>query len=207
MAELNIPLDENQVSKLGLLDVVRLNGVMVTARDAAHKFLVDSFIDSGPGPADKALYDKVKGLLAGGAVYHCGPVVAKENGRWRVLAAGPTTSTREEPYEHKIIGHFGVRAVVGKGGMGPKTLEALRKHKAVYLHAVGGAATLIADSIVEVVDVLLEDLGTPEAMWVIRVKDFPAVVTMDSQGRSVHEKVLSESGGNLRKLLGLKGGA
>ncbi len=205
MADLNIPLSEEQVSRLGLLDVVRLNGVIVTARDAAHKFLVDSFIDSKPKAPELALYDKLKGLLRDGAVYHCGPVVAREDGRYRFLAAGPTTSTREEPYEHKIISHFGVRAVIGKGGMGRKTMDALKKHKAVYLHAVGGAATLIADSVVEVLDVLKQDLGAPEAMWVIRVKDFPAVVTMDSHGRSVHEKVLADSSGNLNRLIGRAG--
>lgn len=201
MVDLRLPLTDAQVMELKLLDVVKLDGIIVTARDAAHKFLVDSFIDSKPGPGDAELYGKVSKLLRGGAIYHCGPVAAKEGGRWRFLAAGPTTSTREEPYEHKIISHFGVKAVIGKGGMGKLTLDALGRHKAVYLHAVGGAATFIADSVVEVVDVLKQDLGTPEAMWVAKVAGFRAVVTMDAHGNSVHERVLASSRKKLESLL------
>lgn len=170
-------------------DVVKISGVMITARDAGHKFLVEHFIDRSPAPEEAALYEKLSGILKGGIIYHCGPVVAKENDTWRFVSAGPTTSIREEPYEYKIIEKFGVRGIVGKGGMGAKTLEACQKHKAVYLHAVGGAASLIADSVVEVLDVHKLEFGIPEAFWVIRVKEFDAVVTMDSHGKSLHSEV------------------
>ena len=109
------------------------------------------------------------------------------------MAAGPTTSIREEPYEHRVIGEMGLRAVIGKGGMGEKTLAACREHGAVYLHAVGGAATLIAQRVREVEDVYKTEFGLPEAFWRIRVEDFQCVVTMDSHGSSLHKKVKEES--------------
>ena len=123
-------------------------------------------------------------------------------GRWHFNAAGPTTSIREEPYEAYVIEHFGLRAVIGKGGMGPKTLAACQEHGAVYLHAVGGAATLIASSVKEVLTVFKrEEFGVPEAFWVIRVEGFPAVVTMDSHGQSLHEKMLAASAPRLAALI------
>jgi len=167
---------------------------MVTARDAAHKFLIEHFIERDPAPEEKDLYDKLSGILKGGMIYHCGPIVAEENGKYRFVAAGPTTSTREEPYEARVIEKFGVRGIIGKGGMGEGTLQACNKFKAVYLHAVGGAASLIADSVEEVLDVYLKDeIGVPEAFWVIKVKDFDAVVTMDSHGSSLHKTVENTS--------------
>jgi fumarate hydratase class I len=126
-------------------------------------------------------------------------------GRWRFNAAGPTTSIREEPYEADVIAHFGVRAVIGKGGMGPKTLAACRQHGAVYLHAVGGAATLIAETVKEVLAVYKrEELGVPEAFWVIRVEGFPAVVTMDAHGASLHEQMQAASAQKLAELMGAR---
>jgi fumarate hydratase class I len=167
---------------------------MVTARDAAHKFLIEHFINKEPAPEEKDLYDKLSNILNGGMIYHCGPVVGEDNGKYRFVAAGPTTSTREEPYEARVIEKFGVRGIIGKGGMGDQTLAACGKFKAVYLHAVGGAASLIANSVEEVLDVYLKDeLGVPEAFWVIKVKDFDAVVTMDSHGNSLHKTVESKS--------------
>ena len=138
-------------------------------------------------------------------IYHCGPVVSQDaTGRWRFVAAGPTTSIREEPYEADVIAHFGVRAVIGKGGMGPKTLAACREHGAVYLHAVGGAATLIASSVKEVLTVFKKDeFGVPEAFWVVRVEGFPAVVTMDAHGQSLHETMFE---GSRRKIGGCGSG-
>jgi fumarate hydratase class I len=163
---------------------------MVTARDAAHKFLIEHFIEKEAAPEEKDLYDKLCKILDGGMIYHCGPVVAEENGKYRFVAAGPTTSTREEPYESRVIEKFGVRGIIGKGGMGDQTLAACGKFKSVYLHAVGGAASLIANSVEEVLDVYLKDeLGVPEAFWVLKVKDFDAVVTMDSHGNSLHKTV------------------
>ncbi|MGH9940038.1 MAG: fumarate hydratase C-terminal domain-containing protein, partial [Blastocatellia bacterium] len=133
-------------------------------------------------------------------LYHCGPVVMKENGSYRMTAAGPTTSIREEPYEHEVIRRYGVRAVMGKGGMGPKTLAALKEHGAVYLNAIGGAAQYYAKCIDEVVDVNLLEFGIPEAMWRLRVTDFPAIVTMDAHGNSLHADVEKASAVVLAKL-------
>jgi fumarate hydratase class I len=194
LTKLEIPINAEQISALKTGDVVKISGVMVTARDAAHKFLIEHFIEKDPAPEEKDLYDKLSNILNGGMIYHCGPVVAEENGKYRFVAAGPTTSTREEPYESRVIEKFGVRGIIGKGGMGEQTLAACGKFKAVYLHAVGGAASLIANSVEEVLDVYLKDeLGVPEAFWVIKVKDFDAVVTMDSHGNSLHKTVENTS--------------
>jgi fumarate hydratase class I len=179
------PLDDAQIRSLRVGDVVLINGEMVTGRDAVHHYLMhhDSPLD-----------------LRGAILYHCGPVVLKQNGGYRMTAAGPTTSIREEPYEHEIIRRFGVRAVMGKGGMGAKTLAALAEHGAVYLNAIGGAAQFYARCITEVLGVELLELGTPEAMWRIRVKDFPAIVTMDAHGNSLHADVEKASGTLLARL-------
>ena len=138
--------------------------------------------------------------LHGAVLYHCGPVVAKEGSGWRVTAAGPTTSIREEPYQADIIGRYGVRAVVGKGGMGAKTLAALKRHGAVYLNAIGGAAQFYARTITSVDGVSLLEFGTPEAMWHLTVKDFPAIVTMDAHGNSLHKEIEEDSGRHLEAL-------
>jgi fumarate hydratase class I len=169
---------------------------MVTGRDAAHKYMIDTFIRSDEVPeSEQALYEELKRLLEGSLIYHCGPVVRQlEDGSWEFVAAGPTTSIREEPYEAEVIAHFGLRGVIGKGGMGAKTLQACREHGAAYFHAVGGAASLIANAVKEVVAVYKKDeFGVPEAFWVIRVEDFPLVVTMDTHGRSIHDEVETNS--------------
>jgi fumarate hydratase class I len=139
-------------------------------------------------------------------IYHCGPVVLKADGGHRVVAAGPTTSIREEPYQADVIERFGVKAVIGKGGMGAKTLEACRKHGCVYLHAIGGAAQIYARCIEGVDGVYLEEFGSPEAVWQLRVKDFPAVVTMDAHGRSLHQEVSDVSKERLQAALVGSGG-
>ncbi|MGC8780166.1 MAG: FumA C-terminus/TtdB family hydratase beta subunit [Anaerolineae bacterium] len=201
--DLTIPISEAAVRSLHIGDQVRLYGTVITARDAAHKYIVDNFIRPPAIPeGERALHDELRRLWQGGVIYHCGPVVSRdETGRWRFVAAGPTTSIREEPYEADVIAHFGVRAVIGKGGMGPKTLAACREHGAVYLHAVGGAATLIASSVKEVLAVFKkEEFGVPEAFWVVRVEGFPAVVTMDAHGQSLHEKMYQESAQKLAEL-------
>ncbi len=202
--DLQIPISEDAVRALRVGDQVRLYGPVVLARDAAHKFIMENFIKAPAVPgAEQALHAELKRLWAGGVMYHCGPVVSKdEAGRWHFVSAGPTTSIREEPYEADVIAHFGLRGIIGKGGMGPKTLAACREHGCVYLHAVGGAATLIAASVVEVPAVYKkEELGVPEAMWVIRVDGFPAVVTMDAHGNSLHERIAAESGERLAELI------
>lgn len=189
---LHLPIDEAAARSLRIGDQVLLSGVLVTARDVAHKYMVESFPDW------------LDPLLRGSVIYHCGPVVKREGTGWTIVAAGPTTSIREEPYEDKVIARYGVRGVLGKGGMGARTGAALREHGAVYLHAVGGAATLIAQYIEEVVAVhKVEEFGTPEAFWVLRVKDFPVVVTMDSHGGSLHETVRAASDVERRRLIGL----
>lgn len=204
MIELQTPISEEQIRSLRTGDVVKLSGVVVTARDAAHKLMIENFIRTDTIKMPD-LYENLKPLLEGGVIYHCGPVVAQnEDGSYRFVAAGPTTSIREEPYEAEVIGHFGVRAVIGKGGMAAKTLAGCQEFGAVYLHAVGGAASLIAAAVEEVEKVYLkEELGVPEAFWVIRVKDWELVVTMDSHGSSLHQQVREQSEARFKELVGL----
>lgn len=172
---LQAPITEEQIRELKVGDVVRINGMIYTGRDAIHKYLSEN--DS---PVD----------LNGQVIYHCGPVMLKdEDGKWHVKAAGPTTSIREEPYQGDIMKRFGIRAVIGKGGMGPKTLAALKEHGGVYLNAIGGAAQYYADCIKSVEGVDLMQFGIPEAMWHLKVEGFTAVVTMDSHGNSLHADV------------------
>ncbi len=200
--KLTVPISEEQIRALKVGDQVLLSGIIYTGRDAAHKYMIENFIKGDCPDSEKALYEELKQGLAGSVIYHCGPVVRKrDDGKYEFVAAGPTTSIREEPYQADVIEHFGLRAVIGKGGMRDKTLTGCKEHGAVYLHAIGGAATLIADTCEEVVDVFKLDFGVPEAFWKIRVKDFPCVVTMDSHGESLHAKVQAESEGKLKKLL------
>ncbi len=204
IVELHTPITEEAIRALHVGDQVRIYGTIVTARDAAHKYMKDTFFHGPAIPeSEAAVYTRLRELWQGGVMYHCGPVVSRDaDGRWRFVSAGPTTSTREEPYEADVIAHFDLRAVIGKGGMGPKTLAACQQYGAVYLHAIGGAATLIASYVKEVLDVFKKDeLGVPEAFWVIRVEGFPAVVTMDSHGVSLHEQMYEQSKQRLGELL------
>jgi fumarate hydratase subunit beta len=202
--KLTVPIPDADISALHVGDQVEITGVMFTARDAAHKYMVEQFVKTGGNPpeSEAALYELLKEKLDGGVIYHCGPVVAKDDGQWRFVAAGPTTSIREEVYQDSVIEHFNLKAVIGKGGMGPRTLAACAKFKAAYLHAVGGAGTLIAERVQEVEDVhKLKEFGVPEAFWQIRVEGFPAVVTMDSHGNSIHAKVAAESEAKMKELV------
>ena len=202
---LSIPISEEEVRALHVGDTVFLSGVMSTGRDAAHKYLIENFIRTDEIPAEeRPLYEELSRVLRGSVIYHCGPVVRQdEEGRWHFVAAGPTTSIREEPYEAEVIAHFGLRGVMGKGGMGPATLDACREYGAVYFHAVGGAASLIADAVKEVVAVhKMEEFGVPEAFWIIRVERFPVVVTMDTHGQSIHADVEALSRRALEQLVG-----
>jgi fumarate hydratase class I len=204
MRQVTIPLDDETIRSLKVGDPVLLTGVMVTGRDAAHKWMVDTFIQGTRPPQgdDLEVYAAIKPLLDGGVIYHCGPVVAGLDTRdYRYVAAGPTTSTREEPYQGDVMRHFHVMGVIGKGGMGPKTLAACQEVPGVYFHAVGGAASLIAQTVKRVLWVYKLDFGVPEAMWVIEVKDFPVVVTMDSHGESLHAVVEQKSKAVLEELL------
>lgn len=201
---LTIPISEEDVRALHVGDTVYLSGVMSTGRDAAHKYLTENLIRTDTVPeSEQSLYEELQRILGGSVIYHCGPVVRQdEEGKWHFVAAGPTTSIREEPYQADVIAHFGLRGVVGKGGMGPQTLEACQEHGAVYFHAVGGAASLIANAVKEVEAVHKKDeFGVPEAFWVIRVEDFPVVVTMDSHGQSIHDGVEKTSRAELERLV------
>jgi fumarate hydratase class I len=183
-ASLTTPLSEEHVRSLKVGDVVLLSGAMHTGRDALHHHLL-----THDSPVD----------LHGGVLYHCGPVVLKQGEKWTIKAAGPTTSSREEPYEADIIKKFGLRAVIGKGGMGTRTLAAMKESGAVYLNAIGGAAQYYANCILDVEGVDFLEFGIPEAMWHIKVKDFPAIVTMDSHGNSLHADVEKSSANELEK--------
>ncbi len=204
MRAIQLPLSEDTIRSLSVGDPVALSGVMITGRDAAHKWMVDTFIrKTRPAQGeDLDIYDAIKPLLNGGMVYHCGPVViGLEAKDYRFVAAGPTTSIREEPYQGEVMRHFNLRGVIGKGGMGPKTLAACREVPGVYLHAIGGAASLIAQTVIKVLGVYKLSFGVPEAMWVIEVKDFPAVVTMDAHGGSLHALIEQHSKQELDRLL------
>jgi fumarate hydratase class I len=181
------PLTEAQMRALHVGDVVLITGEMFTGRDNVHAYLMKN-----PPPVD----------LSGSVLYHCGPVMLKDGERWTVKAAGPTTSMREEPYQADVIKKYGVRVVIGKGGMGPKTLAALKDFGAVYLNGIGGAAQFYARTVQEVLGVNLMEFGIPEAMWHLRVKGFAAIVTMDSHGGSLHADVEHATGevlGTLQK--------
>jgi fumarate hydratase class I len=192
MIKINLPVSEDEIRKLKVGDEVSLHGTIVTARDAAHKLMVEEWPEF------------VEPLIKNGAIYHCGPVMKKEGESWRVVAAGPTTSIREEPYEASVMDHYKVRLIIGKGGMGDKTLEACKDVGAVYLHALGGAAPMLADTVVRVKNVhLLDDLGVPEAFWEFEVDGFKGVVTMDSKGNSLHKDLLAKTEVRRDQLLGL----
>jgi fumarate hydratase, class I len=182
---LRAPLTEEQVRMLKVGDVVLISGDLFTGRDAVHAYLMKN-----PPPVD----------LHGAVLYHCGPVMLKDGETWTVKAAGPTTSIREEPYQAHVIREYGVRAVIGKGGMGSKTLAALKECGAVYLNGIGGAAQYYARSIEKVLNVYLMEFGVPEAMWNLRVNNFVAIVTMDAHGNSLHAGVEKETGEHLAEL-------
>ncbi len=189
VVSLRSPLSEAGARALGVGTITRLSGRLYTARDQVHRRLHAS----GKAPVD----------LKNAGIFHCGPVVAPDgNGGWRVSAAGPTTSMRAEPYMDGIIARFGIRLIVGKGGMGKRTVEACRKHGCVYLQAAGGAAAWLAQTVKAVSGVwFLEEFGTTEAMWALDVEGLEAVVTIDAGGRSLYEDVAAESRRALERVL------
>jgi fumarate hydratase, class I len=182
---LTAPVSEEAVRALKVGDVVLVTGNMYTGRDAVHAHLMKN-----APPVD----------LNGQIIYHCGPVMMQQNDEWFVKAAGPTTSSREEPYQATIIEKYGVRAVIGKGGMGAKTSAALKKHGAVYLNAIGGAAQFYARTVKKVKGVDLMEFGIPEAMWHLDVENFAAIVTMDAHGNSLHADVEESTGKELEAI-------
>lgn len=191
MIQLTTPISEDQIRSLKVGDEVSISGIVFTGRDAVHKYLHEG----GELPDGVSLKD--------GILYHCGPVMMKqEDGSYKCTAAGPTTSIREEPYQGQIIKDFGVRGVIGKGGMADRTVAACKEHGCCYLHAVGGAAQVLAECIKRVRNVyFLEKFGSPEAIWELEIENFPAVVTIDSHGNSLHKQVFESSQGELARRL------
>ena len=177
---LSTPISEETVRKLKVNDTVYLSGTIVTARDAAHRRALQ-FHEKG-----KQLPLSLDGL----AVFHCGPLMKKESDGWRVVAAGPTTSSRMELFEDQFIKQFSVRVIVGKGGMGKKTVDAMKQYGAVYGAFTGGAAVLAAKAIKQVKGVEWSDLGMPEAMWILEVEEFgPLTVAIDTHGNNLFKNV------------------
>ena len=191
MTKLTFPFTEAQVRALKVGEEVLISGIVFTGRDAVHKYLHEG----GALPPGVSLRD--------GIIYHCGPVMMKQaDGTYKCTAAGPTTSIREEPYQWQIIRDFGVRGVIGKGGMGDKTLAACKEHGCVYLHAIGGAAQVLAECVKKVRNVyFLEEFGSPEAIWELEIENFPAVVTIDAHGNSLHKEVMAASSAALAERL------
>jgi len=191
MTAITFPFTEETIRGMKVGDPVEISGIVFTGRDVVHKYLHEG----GKLPPEVNLRN--------GIIYHCGPVVVKdEEGNWKVTAAGPTTSIREEPYQWQIIRDFGIRGVIGKGGMGDKTLQACKEYGCVYFHGVGGAAQVLAECVKKVRNVyFLKEFGSPEAIWELEVERFPAVVTMDSHGNSLHKEVFAHSQAELAKRL------
>jgi fumarate hydratase class I len=196
MREITIPISDDVIRSLHVGEPVQLSGVMLTGRDAVHKWMSDTFIKKTRQPQgdDLQVYEEIKKYLNQGILYHCGPVVSGiDTKEYKFVAAGPTTSIREEPYQADVMKHFNIKGVIGKGGMGAKTLQGCGDAPGVYFHAIGGAASFLAQTVQKVLGVYkLEEFGVPEAMWVIEVMNFPVVVTMDSHGQSKHA-LLDES--------------
>jgi fumarate hydratase class I len=204
MPEIKTPISDEIISSLKVGEAVTLTGIMVTGRDAAHKWIIETFVKKTRPPQgdDLQVYEELKKLLNGSVIYHCGPVVAGLDTKdYKFVAAGPTTSIREEPYQAEVMKHFNVKGVIGKGGMGAKTLKGCQEGPFVYFHAIGGAASFLAQTVTRVQGVYKMEFGVPEAMWVIEVKEFPVVVTMDSHGGSQHAVIDEQSKKVLDKLL------
>ena len=204
MRKLHLPASDEAIRDLHVGEPVLLSGMMVTGRDAAHKWVMETFIKKTRAPQgdDLEVYEALKKLLNGAVIYHCGPVVSGLDTKdYKFVAAGPTTSIREEPYQADVMKHFNVKGVIGKGGMGAKTLQGCQDTPGVYFHAIGGAASFIAQSVKKVHGVYKMEFGVPEAMWVIEVEDFPVVVTMDSHGQSQHTVIDEDSRKVLDSLL------
>jgi tartrate/fumarate subfamily iron-sulfur-dependent hydro-lyase beta chain len=190
---INLPLTKAEVLTLKVGDMVLINGQIVTGRDKLHKYLFNK------GPSKKDIPFNLEGTI----LYHCGPIIKKTPKGFKLVAGGPTTSMRVEMYEHRIISEYGLRGVMGKGGMGTQTLKALKENGCVYLHTIGGAAAYLAERVKRVVGVWkLEEFGMTEAMWILEVKDFPAIVTMDARGKSLHEEIEKISFREFKKLIG-----
>ncbi len=192
MIKIDLPVTEEKIRELKTGDAVSLTGRIVTARDRAHKYMVESRPDD------------IREILKDTIIYHCGPVMNKTgDGQWQVVAAGPTTSMREEIYQDIVLEEYNVRGVIGKGGMGDRTLAGLAKSGAIYLHAIGGLSQVLAAAVKRVVGVhMLEEFGAPEAFWEFEVENFPAVVTMDSHGGSLHDVIGAQAQSRMDDIVG-----
>lgn len=180
---LRTPISEEQVRKLRIKDTIYITGTLVTARDAAHRRALEFHKEGKELPVN----------LEGLALFHCGPIAKKESGEWKVVAAGPTTSSRMDLYEDEFIKNFKVRVVVGKGGMGKKTADAMKRYGAVYGAFTGGAAVLAAKAVKLVKSIEWNDLGMPEAMWILEVEGFgPLTVAIDAQGNNLFADIQSK---------------
>ena len=199
---IDLPMNTDTVRSLEIGDTVFLSGTILTARDRAHAFLTHAMIEKSEPIQNRALDKELYDILAGSCIYHCGPIMRKEKQGWTCIAAGPTTSIREEIYEAEIIRNFNISGIIGKGDMGKRTAQALKKHGAVYFHAIGGTAALLASCIEKVENVYCQEFGMPEALWKLKVHDFPVIVTMDSTGKSIHKEVKEHSEENLHVILG-----
>jgi fumarate hydratase class I len=188
----HLPLKKKDVLSLHIGDIVMISGRLVTGRDRVHKFLFHKKPVAGQIPFN----------LEGTILYHCGPIMQKTLAGHSFIAGGPTTSMRVEMYEYRIISEYGLRGVMGKGGMGKRTLDALRENRCVYLHTIGGAAAYLADRVKKVAGVwMIDEFGPTEAMWALDVEDFPAIVTMDAYGKSLHDLIAEQSFKELRKVI------
>ena len=189
--KLTTPVTEEEIRKLKLNDIVYLTGTIVTARDFAHKKILEH----------EEMGKKIPVNLDGLGVFHCGPIMKKKNGAWTVVAAGPTTSIRMEMFEEEVIRNFRVRIVIGKGGMGSKTTNAMKRYGAVYGAFTGGTALLAAQAIKKVKSVEWMDLGMPEAMWILEVEEFgPLIVTIDAHGNNSYKELNKKIQINKRKI-------
>ncbi|MEC4676148.1 MAG: FumA C-terminus/TtdB family hydratase beta subunit [Nitrospirota bacterium] len=178
--KIKLPLSSEDVAGLKVGDLVLLSGNMVSGRDRMHKYLVEE----RPSP------DDIPFNLSGAVIYHCGPVIKKVDDSYMVIAAGPTTSMRVEMYEARVIREYGIKGIIGKGGMGGNTLRALQENGCVYFNTTGGAAVYLADRIKKILDVWkLDEFGPTEAMWLFEVDEFPAIVTMDAHGNNMHRDI------------------
>ncbi len=186
------PISEETIRSLSIGDMLLLSGLVVTGRDRVHKYLYKRKPDEINLPVD----------LDGLVLYHCGPIVRKHNEEFEIVSSGPTTSIRMEMYEPWLIKNYGIRGIIGKGGMGPETLEAMREAGCVYMHTISGAAAYLAKRIKKIIDVWNdEEFGMTEALWILEVEDFPVIITMDSHGNSLHEQILKRSEERYRSII------